>query len=175
MSEYEYEAGTLNDIWDDYEIKEENGELVFRHEASGNSTRVQPSGRVKGGAPAPRDLLGEGEQTGLAADTTGTKYSGALYLKLDSALLDTADNIYIEAATSSSAGDEVVDVELYDATAASVIGSVSITGGSTRARSADIADSLVEGNEVYVRFTVATASATSGATFDAHAARLVAE
>lgn len=121
------------------------------------------------------NLQQEGEQAGLAADATGIKYSGQFYIQMDTDITKTADALYVEAATSSSAGDEDVTVEVYDATAAAVIGSVVITGGSNRARSADFLASVTEGNAVYVRWNVTTASGTSGATFDAIGARLVAD
>jgi len=122
---------------------------------------------------ATRDLLPEGGQTGLVADATGVQYTGAVYQQIDASILDDNRSLYVEAATVSSAGDEEVTVEVYDGDAGVVAGSVAITGGATRARSADLSDGLTAGNDVYVRFNVTTASATGGATFDALAARLV--
>lgn len=122
-----------------------------------------------------RDLLPEAGQTGQVADATGVQYTGQTNQNVDSWLLNDERTVYVEGATASSAGDEVVDVEVYDPTAAVVVGSVSITGGSKRARSTDISASLTAGNDVYVRFNVTTASATAGATFDALAARLIIE
>lgn len=122
-----------------------------------------------------RDLQPEGAQTGLAADTTGIKYEGKMRQQLDAWLLTDERSVYLEAATQSSAGDEEVTVEVYDDTAAAVADSVAISGGSSRTRSADISGSLTAGNEAHVRWNVTTASATSGATFDAIGARLVVE
>jgi hypothetical protein len=82
-------------------------------------------------------------------------------------------SVYLEAAKASSAGDEDVTVELYDGSA--VVESLTITGASTRTRSADISGSLTAGDTVVVRWNVTTASGTGGATFDAIAARLVVE
>lgn len=121
------------------------------------------------------NLQPEGAQTGLAADTTGVKYEGKMRQQIDSSLWIGDRSVYIEAATASSAGDETVTVEIYDDTGAVVADSMTISGGSPRARSSDISGSLTEGNEVHVRWNVSTASATSGATFDAINARLIVE
>lgn len=122
-----------------------------------------------------RGLQPEGAQDGLVADATGVQYEGRMRQQLDSWLLSSERSVYLEAATASSAGDETVDVEVYDDTAAAVATSLSIAGGSPRTRSADISASLTAGNEVHVRWNVTTASATGGATFDAIGARLVVE
>lgn len=118
------------------------------------------------------NLLPEGAQTGLAADSTGVKYSGEFYVQLDTNMLKNADAVYLEAATNSSSGSETVTVELYDTVNAVVDDSFTISGGSNRARSADISASLTEGDVYQVRFNVTTAAA-SGSTFDANGARLV--
>lgn len=124
---------------------------------------------------ADRDLQPEGAQSGLAADATGIAYEGTMRALIDTPLVGGTRSTYLEAATASSAGDEVVSVELYDDTAAAVVASLDITGGSPRARSADISTSLTSGNEVHVRWNVTTASATTDATFDAIGARILAE
>lgn len=121
------------------------------------------------------NLQPEGAQSGLAADTTGVKYEGEMRQLVDSSLWIGDRSVYIEAATNSSAGDETVTVEIYDDTAAVVADSMAVSGGSTRTRSTDISGNLTEGNEVHVRWNVTTASGTSGATFDAVAARLIVE
>lgn len=120
-----------------------------------------------------RDLQPEGSETGLDAATTGVKYEGATRQLLDERLLTDARSVHLEAATTSSAGDETVTVELYDDTAAAVAASHAISGGSPRSRSTDINASLTPGNEVHVRYDVTTASATAGATFGALNARLI--
>lgn len=122
-----------------------------------------------------RNLQPEGSQTGLAADSTGVKYEGGVRQQIDSSVLNGSSGVYIEAAKNSSAGDEVVDVEVYDDTAAAVVDSLSIAGGSPRSRSADVSGSLTSGNEVHVRYNVTTASTTGGATFDAINSRLIVE
>ena len=118
-----------------------------------------------------RGLQPEGAQTGLAADTTGIKYEGAVTQTIDEKLITSGSDIRLEAVTQSSAGDEDVTVEVYDDTAAVVADSVTITGGGQTSK--DITTSLTAGNTVHVRWNVTTASATSGATFDAFTSRLV--
>lgn len=165
---YEYEAGTLNEIWDDFAIREDevNGRLVVE---DGNID-IQFDRRARH-----YNLQPEGAQTGLAADATGVQYSGEMPVELDASILNGSDNIYIEASENSSAGDETVTVEIYNVTQGTVDTSLDVGGGVSRSRSADISGSLNAGDEYQVRWNVTTASATSGATFDAVAARLVAE
>lgn len=124
---------------------------------------------------ATRDLLPEGAQTGLPADATGIHYTGATRQYIDPSLTTGNRAVYLEAATASSDGDEEVTVELYDADAGGVVGSVALTGASSRTRSGELASGLTATNEVYARFNVTSASATGGATFDALAARLIVE
>jgi len=119
------------------------------------------------------NLQPEGEQAGLAADSTGIKYEGKFKFHLDHEILRHAKYAYLEAAKASSAGDEVTAVELYDDNKAGVAASLSITGASARKRSSDILANLTAGHEYHVRWNVTTASGTAGATFDAIGARLV--
>lgn len=126
-------------------------------------------------ATGERDLQPEGMQAGLAADATGVQYTGEMLQRVDEWLLASGRSIYVEAATNSSAGDETVAVEVYDPSAAAVVTSLSITGGSDRSRSGDVSDALPKNTEVRVRWNVTTASGTSGATFDAVGARLIIE
>lgn len=142
--------------------------------AAGSSLEIS-LGQLANVDPGERNLLPEGAQTGLVADATGVQYEGQMRQVVASALLDSNRSVYIEAATNSSAGDESVAVEIYDDTAAAVADSLTISGGSPRARSADISGSLTSGNEVHVRYNVTTASGTSGATFDAIGTRLIVE
>ena len=120
-----------------------------------------------------RDLQPEGAQTGLAADATGVVYEGVTRQLLDDAIVNADRSVVLEAATTSSAGDEAVTVELYDDDAAAVVGSIELAGGSPRTRSDDFSDGLTAGTEVHVQWNVTTPSATADATFDATAARLI--
>ena len=123
------------------------------------------------------NLLPEGTQAGLAADTIGVKYAGKSLICPYSQMLGRDDKVYIEASLVGSAAGIEVTVEIYDVTVspAAVVASYVWTGlptaAPTRAISGNIAANLTAGNEVQVRFNVTTAVA--GATFDANAARLV--
>ena len=119
------------------------------------------------------NLQPEGEQSGLAADSTGVKFESGFRIYVDDVLKRYLKAAYLEAAKSSSHGDEVTAVELYDDTAGAVATSMDITGASSRTRSSDISDNLTIGHEYHIRWNVTTASATAGATFDAIGARLV--
>lgn len=121
------------------------------------------------------NLQPEGQATGLVADATGVQKEGYKHFILDLNILKHAKAAYIEVAKASSAGDEVTAIEVYDDTAAAVADSLSVTGATTHTRSVDILASLTAGNEIHVRWNVTTASATTGATFDAQAAFLVIE
>ena len=112
------------------------------------------------------------EQTGLAADATGVKYTSAYTLLISADMLQSAKAAYIEADIEASAADSVTAVELYDSTAAVVRGSASGNAGD-RVRSADLLASLVGGNEHQARINVTTASATAGATTGVRRAALV--
>jgi hypothetical protein len=148
---------------------------VARHAEVSAKADAPHDHAAHGTITATRDLQPEGAQTGLTADAPGVQYAGQVHQRVDVGLLAGDRAAYIEAATASSAGDEEVTVELYDPDAAAVVGSVTITGGSARSRSADLSDGLTAGNDVYVRWDVTTASGTTDATFDALAVRLVVE
>lgn len=172
---YEYEAGTLNQIWDEFELKEEADHVRLTHKPTGAEFRFKNDGALAGAEKGHFDLQPEGIVAGNAADVTGVQYTSEMTALVEDGLASAANNVYLEAATNSSAGDEEVTVEVYDVDAGAVVASVAITGGGRRVRSADLSDSLTQGNELEVRYNVTTASATSGATFDAVNARLVAE
>jgi len=119
------------------------------------------------------DLQPEGEQSGLAAESTGVKFDSGFRLKVDDVMKRFLKAAYLEAAKSSSHGDEVTAVELYDDDEGALATSFDITGSSSRTRSSDISDNLTIGHEYHIRWNVTTASATSGATFDAIGVRLL--
>ena len=101
------------------------------------------------------------DATGLAADSTGVKYTSGK-IKIDTNGLKSAK---IRATWSASATDSVTAIELYDETAAVVRGSVSGNAG-TDVESSDLSGVIVSGNLHSLRVNVTTASATSGATTD---------
>jgi len=103
------------------------------------------------------------EQTALAADATGVKYTAPYNILISADMLQSAKAVYIEGHIEASAADSVTAIELYDVTAALVRGSASGNAGA-RVRSADLLASLVAGNEHTARINVTTASATAGAT-----------
>jgi len=114
------------------------------------------------------------EQTGLAADSTGVKYTTPYTFNLSTRLLDSAKAVYIEGDIEASETDSVTAVELYDATALAVRGSFSGNAGD-RLRSGDLKASLVAGNEHQIRVNVTTASATAGATTGVRRSSLIVE
>ena len=101
------------------------------------------------------------DQTGLDAASTGVKYTSGKF-KLDTNGLKSA---IIRATWTASDTDSVTDIELYDETAAAVVGSVSGNAG-TDAESADLSGGITSGNLHSLRVDVTTASATTTATTD---------
>ena len=143
-----------------------------------NSAKVLDGDLVKGDLAAdtirlevPIPIL-TNEQTGLAADATGVKYTSAYTLLISADMLQSAKAVYIEADIEASAADSATAVELYDSTAGVVRGSASGNAGD-RVRSADLKASLVGGNEHQARINVTTASATAGATTGSKRAALI--
>jgi len=110
----------------------------------------------------PLDILTH-QQVGLAADSTGVKYTSPYYILIPAAFLKWASEVYLEAEIEASNTDSVTAVEFYSETAAAVRGSVS-ANASVRARSDDFLANLVAGEEHSIRINVTTASATTGAT-----------
>ena len=99
------------------------------------------------------------DQNGLAATTTGVKYTSGKF-KINTTNLKSA---IIRATWGASATDSVTAIELYDNTATVVVGSVSGNSG-TDVESSDLSASITSGNLFVLRVNVTTASATSGAT-----------
>lgn len=154
----------------------ENNELLIKNTINDEDVLITPDGISNDSVAednAVRELLPEGEQDGLDAASTGIKYEGETLQYIDSSLASDERAAYLEVATSSSADDETVSVELYDYSQGSVLASQDVTGGTKRTRSGEIGDSLEQGNEIGVRFNVTSASGTAGATFDAITARLM--
>jgi len=101
------------------------------------------------------------DKTGLAADSTGVKYTSGKF-KIDTNGLK---SVTIRATWSASATDSVTAIELYDETAGAVRGSVNGNAGTDAEASVGVA-SIVDGNLHSLRVNVTTASGTSGATTD---------
>ena len=100
----------------------------------------------------------DSQQSGLAADSTGVKWTSAFKLKIDPTNLKSA---VIRATWTASHTDSVTAIEVYDETAGSVLGSVS---GNTGTNAEGSVSGFTAGNIVTVRLSVTTASATTGAT-----------
>lgn len=112
------------------------------------------------------------EQTGLAADSGGVKYTTPYHWLADTNVKKHLKALYIEAHIEASHADSRTDIELYSESAAVVRGFVRANAGA-RVRSADFVAALVEGEEHSVRVNVTTASTTAGATTGCRMARLV--
>lgn len=102
----------------------------------------------------------DSNQTGLDATTTGVKWTSNFKFKIDPSRVVSA---VIRATWTASATDSVTAIEVYDETAATVLGSVSGNAG-TDAEGA--VSGFTAGNLITVRLNVTTASATTGATTD---------
>lgn len=122
-------------------------------------------------SPEELNLLPEGEQTGLAADAAGTPYVGVLSRTVTAALVESNHDVFLVAAISSSAGDETVEAQVVNEADGTVIGAAVLTGGGQA--EIDVTADLPADQAVHIEFEVTGASATAGATFDAHAALLV--
>lgn len=102
----------------------------------------------------------DSEQAGLAADSTGVKYTSDFVQQLNPQNLNSAT---LRASWTASQTDSVTAIEVYDEAAGSVLGSIS---GNTGTDTEGSISGFTAGNSVVVRANVTTASATSGATTD---------
>lgn len=119
------------------------------------------------------DLQPAGSQSGLAADSTGIKFTANRDFSAERELLEKVVAAFLELSKDSSATDETVTLELFNVTAGTVDASVAITGASQWARSSNVLANIQMGDIYRVRWNVTTASSTSGATFDADSASLI--
>jgi len=107
-------------------------------------------------------LIPDSVQSGLAADSTGVKWTSAFKFRVPKRHLK---DIVLRATWTASATDSVTEIDLIDAATSNVVCSVSGNAGtdteSTNFNSANLTDDGL----VYVQAQVTTASATSGATF----------
>lgn len=104
-------------------------------------------------------IQGIKDSTGLDATATGVKDSSGKFT-IDTNGLKSA---ILRATWTASDTDSVTDIELYDETAAAVVGSVSGNTGSDT-ESSDLSGSITDGNLHSIRVNVTTASAATGAT-----------
>lgn len=100
----------------------------------------------------------DSNQSNLAADSTGVKWTSNFKFKVDPQNLKSA---VIRATWTASDTDSVTAVEVYDEGAATVLGSVS---GNTGTDAEGTISGFTTGNLITVRLNVTTASATAGAT-----------
>jgi len=114
-------------------------------------------------------IIAETARTGLAADSTGVKWT-SIDLIFTADELQSLKGAYIEGTWTASNTDSITQIELYDETAATVIASVS---GNTGTNSRSTAGTITAGNTLKVRVNVTTASATVGATTDVTKAILI--
>ena len=119
------------------------------------------------------DLLPEGAQKGLAADSTGVKYDQPIKHYLDPEMFSKADEIYIEYGKGSSAGDETTRLHIYCITCGKDVLTDDQTGAVARKRVDASTLKDHKGHEIKIQFEVVTASGTSGATTDLYFVRLL--
>ena len=115
-------------------------------------------------------IVFESAQTGLTADATGVQFTSQP-ITITENMADLLKESYIETTFAATQTDAVIEIQLYDNTAGSVITSVS-SDSATNEKSADGGE-LTVGNEIVVRAEVTTASATDGATFDLEKANII--
>jgi len=136
-----------------YSIRENAGVLEIYDEATASS-----KGTIRPLTVSVPIAIPDSSQSGLAADSTGVKWTSAFKFKVDPQNLKSA---VIRATWTASATDSETAIEVYDETGASVLGSVS---GNTGTDAEGSVTGFTAGNLVTVRLNVTTASATSGAT-----------
>ena len=99
-------------------------------------------------------------QTGLDATATGVKWTSVVKLKIDPARVN---SVTLRATWTASDTDSVTAIEVYDITAAAVLGSVS---GNTGTDVEGTITGFTAGNLVTLRANVTTASAATAASTD---------
>ncbi len=112
----------------------------------------------------------ESTATGLAADAEGVQFTSQAITLTDD-MVDLLKESYIEATFSATETDPVIEIQLYDQTAGTVITSIS-SDSETNTMSAD-GGQLTAGNEIVVRAEVTSASGTTDATFDLEKAVII--
>ena len=105
---------------------------------------------------APQDCI---NQTGLAADSTGVKFTSVVRTKVDARYLK---KIRLRASWTASHTDSVTEVRVVGTTTGTIASVSGNTGSDAEAEGTSFSD----GELVYVEVAVTTASATTGATTD---------
>ena len=103
-------------------------------------------------------LIPDSTQAGLAADSTGVKWTSNFRFTVDTQNLISGT---LRATWTASNTDSVTAVEVYDATGAAMLGS---TSGNTGTDATASISGFTTSNLLLVRLEVTTASGTSGAT-----------
>jgi len=107
----------------------------------------------------PVPIVFESAQTGLAADSTGIKFTSQNIIPP----LANYHTVAIEATWTAADTDSVMAVEIYDQDAGTVVASVS---GNTGTDAKSSYATITAGNSLVVRANITTASATTGSTDD---------
>jgi len=108
-------------------------------------------------------LIPDSPQTGLAADSTGTKWASNFKFRIPK---QNVKDVVIRATWSASNTDSTTEIALIDDATGNTICSVSGNTG-TDAESTNYTEAnLSDDGLVYARASITTASATAGATFD---------
>ncbi|WP_457751051.1 hypothetical protein [Thermococcus sp.] len=107
-------------------------------------------------------LIPDSVQDGLAADSTGVKWTSAFKFRIPKRHLK---NIVLRASWTASATDSVEEIDLIDAASGSTVCSVSGNAGTDVESINFNSANLTDDGLVYVQAQVTTASATAGATF----------
>jgi len=105
---------------------------------------------------APQDCI---NQTGLAADSTGVKFTSVVRTKVDARYLK---KIRLRASWDASHTDSTTEVRVVGTTTGTIASVSGNTGSNEEAEGTDFSD----GELAYVEVAVTTASATTGATTD---------
>jgi len=105
---------------------------------------------------APQDCI---NQTGLAADSTGVKFTSVVKTKVDARYLK---KIRLRASWTASNTDSVTEVRVVGTTTGTIASVSGNTGSDAEAEGTSFSD----GELVYIEVAVTTASATTGATTD---------
>ena len=105
---------------------------------------------------APQDCI---NQTGLAADSTGVKFTSVVRTKVDARYLK---KIRLRASWTASNTDSVTEVRVVGTTTGTIASVSGNTGSDVEGEETTFSD----GELVYVEVAVTTASATTGATTD---------
>jgi len=120
------------------------------------------------------NLMPEGQQTGLAADSTGVKYTSVFYLLVNPQMVRHAKEAYVEYAVSTLASGAELTLHIYDIEASNDLATftgidAAVERGLDWIPVEDLEQAI--GHELNVKWEVATAAASG--TFDVAGVRLV--